>query len=127
MKNIVKVIGTLFIMVGLLNAEPLSHNGEKDGYQVKVSSEKSLVVGNNEISVVLMQDNKIVKDAKVKIKVFMPEMPGMPYMDNKAKTKFADDAYQTTVNFSMPGTWQYQIKFKTKDGKVHNFKGSINL
>jgi len=127
MKNIVKVIGTLFIMVGLLNAEPLSHNAEKDGYTVKVSSDKSLVVGSNKISIVLMQDNKIVKDAKVKIKVFMPEMPGMPYMDNKAKTKFVGDEYQTTVNFSMPGTWQYQIKFKTKDGKVHNLKGSINL
>ena len=100
MKNLVKVIGALFIMVGLLNAEPLSHNAEKDGYTVKVSSDKSLVVGSNKISIVLMQDNKIIKDAKVKIKVFMPEMPG---------------------------TWQYQIKFKTKDGKVHNLKGSINL
>ena len=127
MKSLLKVVLSLFIMIGFLNAEPLAQNGEKDGYSVKFSSEKSLVVGSNDVLISLMQDGEVIKNAKVKIKVFMPEMPGMPYMDYKAKAKLVGDTYNTTVNFSMSGTWQYQIKFKTNDGKVHKIRGSINL
>jgi len=118
---------SLFITVGILNAEPVSQSGEKNGYAVKLSSEKSLVVGSNEFFISIAQDDKIIKDAKVKIKVFMPEMPGMPYMDYKAKAKLVGDKYKTTVNFSMGGTWQYHLKFKTSDGKVHTIRGSVNL
>lgn len=127
MKNLVKVVLSLFIMTGVLFAEPLFQNGEKDGYSVTISTEKSLVVGSNEVSIVLEQDGDIVKNAKVKVKVFMPEMPGMPYMDYKGKAKLDGDKYKVLVNFSMSGTWQYQIKFKTNDGKVHTVRGSINL
>jgi len=127
MKNLVQVVVSLFIMVGVIFAEPLSQNGQKDGYSVKFSSEKSLVVGNNAVFITLSQDDAIVKNAKVKIKVFMPEMPGMPYMEHKAKAKLVGDAYKTNVNFAMSGTWQYHIKFKTHDGKIHTIRGSVNL
>lgn len=127
MKNLVKVIVALFMTVGIVNAEPVSQSGEKNGYSVKLSSEKSLVVGSNEFLISLTKDGKIVKDAKVKIKVFMPEMPGMPYMDYNAKAKLVGEKYKTTVNFSMGGTWQYHLKFKTSDDKVHTIRGSVNL
>ncbi|MGB3752195.1 MAG: FixH family protein [Arcobacteraceae bacterium] len=127
MKNLVKVVLSLFIMTAALFAQALEHSGEKDGYVVKFTSEKPLVVGNNEVFVTLMQDNEIVQNAQVKIKVFMPEMPGMPYMDYQAKTKFVDDRFVAQVNFSMSGTWQYHIKFRTDDGKVHTLRGSVNL
>ena len=127
MKNLVKVVLSLFIMVGILNAEPLSQNGEKNGYSIKLGSEKSLVTGTNEVFITLGKNDVLVKDAKVKIKVFMPEMPGMPYMEYKGKAKLVGDKYKVMVNFSMSGTWQYQLKFKTNDGKVHKVRGSINL
>jgi len=127
MKNLVKIVLSLCVMTGVLLAEPLSHSGEKDGYLVEFSSKKSLVVGSNEVFVTLTQDDTIVKNAKVKIKVFMPEMPGMPYMDYQAKTKLVNDKFVAQVNFSMSGTWQYHIKFKTDDGKVHTLRGSVNL
>jgi len=127
MKNLVKVVFALFIMTGALFADPLSQSGEKDGYLVKLSSEKPLVVGTNEVFVTLLQDDKVVQNAQVKIKVFMPEMPGMPYMDYQAKAKFVDDKFITQINFSMSGTWQYHIKFRTEDKKVHTLRGSVNL
>lgn len=127
MKNLVKVVLSLFLMAGVMYAEPVSQNGEKDGYTVSIKTEKSLVVGNNEVFITVSQDDAIVKNAKVKIKVFMPEMPGMPYMENKAKAKLVGDAYKTNVNFAMSGTWQYHIKFKTQDGKIHTIRGSVNL
>ena len=97
-----------------------------NGYDVGVSSKKSLIVGNNTIKVALFKDGKKV-DAKVKVKFFMPEMPGMPYMESKDKGKTTEGVYNAKINLSMSGTWQYQLKFKTADEKVHKVKGSVNL
>ena len=109
------------------NSKLLSDMLNTDGYKIMFTSDKPLVVGSNEIAVTLQKDGKVVTDAKVKIKVFMPEMPGMPYMDDKVKLKFDDKNYKGSVNFSMSGTWQYHLKFKTSDEKVHKVRGSINI
>jgi len=127
MKNLFKIIVAMFLTLGFLNAEPLEQVGEKNGYEVNLTSDKSLIVGNNDLFVVLSKDGNEVKDVKVKIKVFMPEMPGMPYMEYKAKAKFLDGKYKMMVNFSMGGTWQYHLKFKSKDGKIHTIRGSVNI
>ncbi|MBU3014320.1 FixH family protein [Poseidonibacter lekithochrous] len=127
MKNLFKIIVAMFLTLGFLNAEPLEQVGEKNGYEVNLTSDKSLIVGNNDLFVVLSKDGNEVKDVKVKIKVFMPEMPGMPYMEYKAKAKFIDGKYKMMVNFSMGGTWQYHLKFKSKDGKIHTIRGSVNI
>ncbi len=99
---------------------------EKDGYDVALSSTKPLIVGNNTIKISLFKDGKKV-DAKVKVKFFMPEMPGMPYMESKEKGKTTEGVYDAKVNLSMSGTWQYQLKFKTADEEVHKVRGSVNL
>lgn len=127
MKNLFKVFAALLITVGFLNAEPINQNSEKDGYDVKLSSENSLIVGNNEIIADFTKDGASVSDIKVKIKVFMPEMPGMPYMEFEDKATVVDGKYKMNVNFPMSGTWQYQLKFKTKDDAIHTVRGSINL
>ncbi len=100
------------------------HN--KDGYDVAISSKKPLIAGNNTIKIALFKDGKKI-DAKVKVKFFMPEMPGMPYMESKDKGKTTEGVYDAKVNLSMSGTWQYQLKFKTADGEVHKVRGSVNI
>lgn len=127
MKTLFKIIVAMFLTLGFLNAEPLEQVGEKNGYEVNLTSDKSLIVGNNDLFVVLSKDGNEVKNVKVKIKVFMPEMPGMPYMEYKAKAKFIDGKYKMMVNFSMGGTWQYHLKFKSKNGKIHTIRGSVNI
>ena len=127
MKSIFKVLVAMLFAVGILSAEPVSQTGEKGGYTIKLTSEKSLVVGDNDIYVQLFKDGKTVTNAKVKSKFFMPEMPGMPYMEYKDKAKLVNGKYKMMINFSMGGTWQYQLKFKTKEGKVHTVRGSVNL
>ena len=69
MKNILKVILSIALAIGFLNAEPLSQVGEKNDYKVKLSSQKSLIVGNNNIEVELSKDSNVITNAKVKIKV----------------------------------------------------------
>ena len=127
MKNIFKIALAMLMTIGILNAEPLSQVGEKNGYDVKITSIKSLIVGDNDVFVELSKDGNAVSDVRVKIKVFMPEMPGMPYMEYKAKAKLVDGKYKMMINFAMGGTWQYHLKFKSKDGKVNTVRGSVNL
>ena len=127
MKNIFKIIVLVCISLGLLNAESIEQNGQKDGYEIKVSSEKTLIVGNNDIFIELSKDTKQINDAKVKFKVFMPEMPGMPYMESEDNATLVNGVYKMNINLPMSGTWQYQLKFKTDDGVVHTIKGSVNL
>jgi len=125
--KLLKIISILALTFGLLNAEPVAQTGEKNGYTVKLKSEKSLVVGENTFFATLEKDGKAVTTAKVKAKFFMPEMPGMPYMEYKDKAKLIDGKYKFMINFSMGGTWQYHLMFKTADGKVHKVRSSVNL
>ncbi len=105
----------------------LSESHKTDGYTIKLDSKKPLVVGSNDIEVTLLKDGKNITDAKVKVKFFMPEMPGMPYMEYKERLVPDGDKYTGSINFSMSGTWQYQLKFKTADGQKHKIRGSVNL
>ncbi len=105
----------------------LNKTHSSDGYEITINTKKPLVVGNNDVEVTLFKDNKKITDAKIKVKFFMPEMPGMPYMDYKEKLKFKGDNYKGVVNYSMGGTWQYHLKFKTADEKIHKVRGSITI
>ena len=96
-------------------------------YKVTVSSKKPLVSGNNPIAITIEKDNKVLTNAKVKAKFFMPQMPGMPYMEYKTKCALKKKKFHCNINLSMGGTWQYQIKFKTSDGKIHKIRGSVNI
>ena len=123
MKNIIKIVLGFFLTFTFLNAELLEQNGQKDGYDVILKSSKALVVGSNELIVELAKDSKVVETAKVKLKFFMPEMPGMPYMESESEATLANGVYKLNINLPMGGTWQYQLKFKTEDGVVHTIKG----
>ena len=127
MKNIIKIVLGFFLTFTFLNAELLEQNGQKDGYNVILKSSKALVVGSNELLVELAKDSKVIENAKVKAKFFMPEMPGMPYMESESEATLANGVYKLNINLPMGGTWQYQLKFKTEDGVVHTIKGSVNL
>ena len=127
MKNIIKIVLGFFLTFTFLHAELLEQNGEKDGINVTLKSSKALVVGSNEFLVVLAKDSEVIETAKVKVKFFMPEMPGMPYMESENEATLVNGVYKLNINFPMAGTWQYQLKFKTDDGVVHTIKGSVNL
>ena len=126
-KNIFKVLVSIMILVGVVNADFIDLSGNVKGVDVTLKSVNDLVTGSNDFFVTLSKDGKAISDAKVKIKFFMPEMPGMPYMEYKSKAKFVDGKYKLSGNFAMGGTWQYQLLFKTKDGEKYKIRGSVNL
>ena len=97
----------------------------KDEYKVVISTLKPFVNGNNEVEIVILNAGKTVDNAEVKVKFFMPEMPGMPYMEYETQAKLVNGKYKADVHLSMNGTWQYQLKFRTDDKKVRSVKGSV--
>ena len=132
MKNIIKIVSILtvalfFVACNDSVSEGFSKTGKAGSLNVTYSSTKPLVIGDNTIEVKITENGKAVTDAtKVELKIFMPEMPGMPYMENTKLLAPKNDGYSGNVNFSMGGTWQVKI-FIEKDGKRYKHSSSVIL
>jgi len=105
-------------------SQGFSKQGKAGGLDVVFSSDKPLVVGDNSIDIAVSKGGKPIHGAKVEMKVFMPEMPGMPYMESVELMKPNGDLYSGNVNLSMGGTWQVRI-FIEADGKKYKMSSSI--
>jgi len=121
-----KLFIALFALSSLAFGAGFYDKGTTKGIEVEIKSEKTLVEGNNNIQIKLSREGKAITNAKVRAKFFMPEMPGMPYMDYIGNATLDGDTYKTMINFSMGGTWQYQVQFKL-NGKKYTYRGSVNL
>ena len=132
MKQLIKLISILTITLLFVACEDsaktqgFSKSGKAGSLDVTYSSAKPLVLGDNTIDVKITNQGKAVKGAKVEFKVFMPEMPGMPYMEETKTLKERGDSYSGNINFSMGGTWQVKI-FIEKDGKKYKYSSSVIL
>lgn len=127
MRNLFKVFIALFLTATFLNAVSLKEKFEVDGYSVELTSKRDLSAGSNEFFANITKDGKIVEDAQLRVKFFMPEMPGMAYMEHDAEGTFEAKQYRFIINFCMDGTWQYNLRFKTADDKVHTIKSSVSF
>jgi hypothetical protein len=78
------------------------------------------------VEIMISNGKEALKNADVKVKFFMPEMPGMPYMEYEDEGKLTNGVFKSNIHLSMNGTWQYQIRFRTDDKKVRSVKGSVN-
>ena len=131
MKKLLKLVslltlGLFFVACGDSASEGFTKSGKAGTLAVTYSSAKPLVVGDNTINVTVTKDGKAMTGAKVEFKVFMPEMPGMPYMEEVKTMSASGDNYSSNVNFSMGGTWQVKI-FIEKDGKKYKHSSSVIL
>ncbi len=126
--RLLAMILTTMLALTALNAAAFEKTAKFKTTQVVYSAEKPLVVGTNELHLMLTKKGQAVGDAQVIVKVFMPEMPGMPYMEYVANAQAVGNGkYKATVNFSMGGTWQIHIFVHTPDGKKQRIKSSVNL
>lgn len=108
-------------------ADVVSKKGNAGNLEVEYVSAKPLTTGMNMFTITVKDKGAIIKDAKVSMKVFMPEMPGMPAMESDADVMSMGDSYMAHVTFSMRGTWQVSIVVETKDGKKQRLKSSVNF
>ena len=125
MKTIAKIFLIAILGVSLLQAAAFEKVAKSRSAKVLITSEKPVTTGYNDFNIVI---DKKFADAAVTMKVFMPAMPGMPYMDNIADAKnLGGGKYSTNVNFSMGGTWQIYIFITPKTGKKIRVKTSVNI
>jgi hypothetical protein len=131
MKSFLKFISVVIVTLSFVacsdnsSTEGFSKSGKAGGLDVIYSSSKPLVIGDNTIDVKIMESGKEVTGAtKVEFKVFMPEMPGMPYMESVKLMRPNGEFYSGNINFSMGGTWQVKI-FIEKDGKKYKLSSSV--
>lgn len=127
MRNLFKLFIALFLSANILNADAINEKLEANGYELELISKRDLSAGSNEFFAKITKDGKVVENAKLKAKFFMPEMPGMPYMEHEGTGEFQNGSYRFIINFCMNGTWQYNIRFKTSDEKVHSVKSSVTF
>lgn len=126
MKTFTKLLITALMGVTLLQGAAFEKVAKSRATQVMLSSEKPLSTGNNTIH--LEVGHKNYKDSTIRVKVFMPAMPGMPYMESVSDaTSLGNGKFTTNVNLSMGGTWQVHIFLTPKTGKKVRAKTSINI
>ena len=126
MKTFLTMLLGMILTAGMLHAEAFVKKGKAGAIQVTISSEKPLTTGDNYFTITLTKDGKPVDNAVVKCKVYMPEMPGMPYMDSTNTAIFEKEGvYKTDLALSMAGTWQIRLYIDTADGKKQQFKSSL--
>jgi len=125
MKSILTLM--MVLVMSLWSAEAFKGQAKGRGYHAIYTAQKPLVVGHNTWQIRIEKGNMKVQKAAVQVKVFMPAMPGMPYMEYVADAKEIEKGiYEVELNFSMGGTWQVHVLVE-EEGKKSRLKGSINL
>ncbi|MCF6309224.1 MAG: FixH family protein [Sulfurimonas sp.] len=128
MKKILTVLFALALSVALLQGAAFDKDAKSRSTKIHISSNKPLTTGSNTFILDITQKDKVLKDAKISVKAFMPAMPGMPAMASKAKAKdLGNGKYEVTVNIAMSGTWQFHIFIAPAKGKKSRVKTSFNF
>lgn len=86
---------------------------------VTLTLEKNPPITGDNKAVIEIKDSagKIVKNAQVELEASMPAMPGMPAMKNTSKVQAGAETYETMINFSMPGSWNIELKLNINNQK----------
>lgn len=126
MKTLTKLFIVAILGVSLVQGAGFEKTVKSRATNVELSSQKPLTTGNNTLNLVVLNDK--FKNSTVILKLFMPAMPGMPYMESLSKAKnLGDGKYTSEVNISMSGTWQLHIFITPKEGKKIRVKTSLNV
>jgi hypothetical protein len=124
MKHFIKISLFLAFLITTLQAQMLHKSFTQDGFNITLSSLQPLHVGDNALQIKIQNTQK----AKIKVRIFMPAMPGMPAMQNIAYAKQrSDGSYKANVNLSMHGTWQVYLYIIAPHGKHLLIKSFLNF
>jgi hypothetical protein len=96
----------------------------ENGYNVIVSSTKPLVNGKNDLSIKILKNDNIVKDADVNIVFQLDKIPNMEFSEHAIEKA---GKYNLSANFKVPGEWKYELMFKTNYGVIYSKEGKVNI
>ncbi len=124
---LVLAIMVLLAAATLVQAKDYEVAKKAGDYNVVVRIDRNPpVAGPNNMEVAVTDaSGKNVTDAKVMVNYSMPPMTGMPAMNYKTEAALKGSTYKTTVNYSMSGSWNNEIRI-TRDGKTVSAKFTID-
>ncbi|HYA86099.1 MAG TPA: FixH family protein [Nitrospirota bacterium] len=108
-----RILLVAFVSVGLIYACTRGYEMQKTGGNVTITlSARSypLVKGDNALTVKLADSSgKLVTDAKVDVRYYMPAMPGMAPMEYTTQSMLNGDTYAFKANIPMEGGWRVDV------------------
>jgi Cu(I)/Ag(I) efflux system membrane fusion protein len=85
------------------------------------------IMGNNVMQVAIKDaSGKPVTDATVSVSYTMPPMQGMAPMNYKSNAELQGEAYRSTLNFSMSGPWNVEVR-AVRGGKTTPVKFNVDV
>jgi hypothetical protein len=128
MKSLLAIFLALTLGAAILQAAAFEKSVAYKSTKITITADKPLVVGNNVLHFNVTQKGAAPAGAEVTVKVFMPAMPGMPYMQSEVEAKdLGNGKYEAVINFAMGGTWQVHIFIVPHEGKKSRVKTSVNI
>jgi hypothetical protein len=128
MKVFIRILISLALGLSLVHAAAFEKTATSGSTSVLISSKKPLGAGTNILLLTLTQDAKAPVNPKVRVKAFMPAMPGMPAMNSEAEAvELGNGKYQVKINLAMSGTWQLHIFITPSEGKKIRVKSSLDF
>ena len=128
MKKGAVILTILFLVFGLAYAKDYTVTKKAGSYTVNIRMDKNPPIAGENNIVIGIQDaaGAEVVDATVVVEYSMPAMPGMPAMNYKTKTDTKNKKYMATVDFSMSGAWNINVKI-TRAGKTQSVKFNVDV
>ncbi|OPY74771.1 MAG: hypothetical protein A4E65_03762 [Syntrophorhabdus sp. PtaU1.Bin153] len=120
MKKLMVLTVVLFMVMGIACTKGHELNKRAGDYSVAIRIDKNPpVAGKNSIQILITdQSGKVVTNAKVVLAYSMPAMPGMPAASYTADATLAGNIYTATVDYSMAGPWDNEVKITRGDKTV---------
>jgi len=131
MKTIAILMVASFLAViysaGIVSAKDYEVSKKAGDLNILIKIDKNPpTTGKNNMEITIADSaGKAVTDAKVVVSYSMPPMPGMAPMNYKTDTELKGAAYRATLNYSMAGSWNNEIRV-TRAGKTASLKFTID-
>jgi hypothetical protein len=116
-----------FYSPGILTAKDYEVAKKAGEYSILIKIDKNPpIAGKNNVEISITDSSgKAVTDAKVVLSYSMPPMAGMAPMNYKADAELKGNNYRVTVNYSMAGSWNNDIRI-TRECKTTSVKFTID-
>jgi hypothetical protein len=122
MKRLTVILAILFLAFGLAYAKDYTVTKKAGSYMVHVKMDKNPpITGKNNMEISIQDAaGADVVDAAVIVEY------SMPAMNYKTKTETKNKKYMATVDFSMAGAWNINVKI-TRAGKTQSVKFNVDV
>lgn len=117
----------VFCLVGTIHAKDYEVSKKAGDLNILIKIDKNPpTTGKNNVEIAITDSSgKAVTDAKVVVAYSMPPMPGMAPMNYKTDAELKGVAYRATLNYSMAGSWNNEIRI-TRSGKIVSARFTID-